>query len=55
MLCASKGQSRSFAICLTEIPPQLQRTQVTFPLLKDKSGVGIIVDHSRDYTVVNGM
>ena len=24
-------------------------------LLKDKSGVGIIVDYSRDYTVVNGV
>ena len=23
--------------------------------LKDKSGVGIIVDYSRDYTVVNGV
>ena len=27
-----------------------------FPaVLKDKSGVGIIVDYSRDYTVVNGV
>ena len=25
-----------------------------FEKLKDKSGVGIIVDYSRDYTVVNG-
>ena len=24
-------------------------------ILKDKSGVGIIVDYSRDYTVVNGV
>ena len=23
--------------------------------LKDKSGIGIIVDYSRDYTVVNGV
>ena len=28
---------------------------VTVVTLKDKSGVGIIVDYSKDYTVVNGV
>ena len=28
---------------------------IVFLLLKDKSGVGMIVDYSRDYTVVNGV
>ena len=27
----------------------------SFDIYKDKSGVGIIVDYSRDYTVVNGV
>ena len=30
-------------------------TVESFFFLKDKSGVGIIVDYSRNYTVVNGM
>ena len=34
---------------------RLETLEMRKHLLKDKSGVGIIVDYSRDYTVVNGV
>ena len=38
------------------ISGQLGRFQTAWKsALKDKSGIGIIIDYSRDYTVVNGV